>query len=114
MVQIGSIKSIGHATDYSYNLDDRQELVKTVGGAVAVDPWGGTRISDGDIVSFSAIFTSSDASTVQGYWSNRTRQNVTLDDGTTITNGRIIVRQITLLEGFWSGYKKLGLEVWKV
>lgn len=114
MVQIGNIKSIGHATDYSYEPDDRQELVKTVGGAVAVDPWGGTRVSDGDVLTLTAIFANADATTVQGYWATRTRQNVTLDDGSTINNARIIVRQITPLEGFWTGYRKLGLEFWKV
>lgn len=114
MIQIGNIKSIGHATDYSYTLDDRQELVKTVGGAVAIDPWNGTRLADGDIVSLSAIFTMTDASTVKGYWAARTRQNVTLDDGSTITNARIIIRQITPLEGFWTGYTKLGIELWRV
>lgn len=114
MVTIGTVHSVGHAENYNYEFDDRQELVKTVNGAVAVDPWDGARVSDGDVVSFEAKFSISDASTVQGYWGSRTRVTVTLDDGSTISNARIIVRQIKPLEGFYSSYKSLSIEVWRV
>ena len=110
----GAIKSIGHATDYSYTLDDRQELVQTVNGAVAIDGWNGARVADGDVVSCKCTFTKTDAETVRGYWANRTKKNVTLDNGDTISNARIIVRQIGILEGFWANYQTLTLEFWKV
>lgn len=114
MVQIGTVKSIGHAEDYNYDLDDRQELVKTVTGAVAVDPWSGQRRTAGDVVSFSAEFDNASATVVQGYWSTRQRVTVILDDDTRIDNARIIVRRISLIDGFYKSHKRLGIEVWRV
>lgn len=114
MITIGTVNSVGHATDYNYELDDRQELVKTVAGAVAVDPWNGSRVATGDVVSCKATFSAADASTVKGWWASRTKKNVTLDNGESISNARIVVRQISFLEGFWTGYVSLGLEFWRV
>ena len=43
MIQIGTgqtiVKSVGHADNYNYDFDDRQQIVKTVNCAVAIDPW---------------------------------------------------------------------------
>ena len=114
MIQVGSIKSIGRATDYSYTLDDRQELIQTVYGAVAVDGWEGSRFADGDVVSCKATFTKADAETIRSWWAGRTKQNIVLDNGDTINNARIIVRQIGMVEGFYSSYQSLSLEFWRV
>lgn len=114
MIQVGSIKSIGRATDYSYTLDDRQELIQTVNGAVAVDGWDGQRVSAGDVVSCKATFTKADAETIRNWWSGRTKQDVVLDNGDTINEARIIVRQINMVDGFYSSYQSLSLEFWKV
>lgn len=113
-VQIGTVKSIGHAENYSYEFDDRQEVVKTIRGAVVVDPWAGSRVADGDVVSFQATFASADAASIKSWWASRTKQNVTLDDGSTISNGRIVVRGIDYIDCFWTKYVKLRLEIWKV
>lgn len=121
MVQIGRIededgfvKSIGRGTDYSYTLDDRQELVQTVNGAVAVDGWNGARFADGDVVACKCTFTKTDAETVRSWWARRVKKKVTLDNGEVIDEARILVRQIGILEGFWTGYQSLSLEFWKV
>lgn len=114
MAIIGDARSIGKGEDYSYDLDDRQELVKTISGAVAVDPWNGHRIDTGDIVSFSAEYDNANATTVIGYWTNRQRVRVVLDDNSVIDNARIIVRKISLIDGFYKTHKRLGIEVWRV
>lgn len=114
MVQIGTVKSFGRAENYNFDFDDRQQLVKTVNGAVAVDPWNGSRVADGDVVSFTATFTVADAGTVKGWWAGRTKKTVTLDDGTSISNARIIVRGIEYINLFYGKCVKLKLEVWKV
>ena len=78
MVQIGTIRSVGHAENYNYEFDDRQEIVKTVKGAVVVDPWGGSKVADGDVVSFAATFSTANANTIRGWWASRTKQTVVL------------------------------------
>lgn len=116
MVQIGTVKSKGKAENYNFEFDDRQELVKTIGGAVVVDAWNGSRVShtDGDVVQFTALFSSADASTIKNWWATRTKQNVTLDDGTAISNARILVRGIEMVDLFETRFVKLRLEVWRV
>ena len=113
-IQIGTVKSIGKAENYNWTYDDRQTLVKTVNGAVAVDAWSGSRGADGDIVSCSANFSTADATSVLSWWTSRTKKNITLDDGSTISNARILVRGKQMIEGFESKYIKLNLEFWKV
>ena len=114
MIQIGTIKSIGKADRYGFDYDDRQTLVKTINGAVAIDGFSGSRISAGDVVSCSAIFVKADANTIIGWWTSRTKKNITLDDGSTINNARILVRGKEFPEGFEGKYVKLNLEFWKV
>ena len=107
-------QSIGRGDNYSWELDDRQELVKTISGAVAVDPWNDVRRDTGDTVQFTATFDNTNADVVIGYWARRQRVTVTLDDGTQIANARIICRQIATVEGFYRTHKKLTIEVWRV
>lgn len=113
-VQIGTVKSIGRAERYNFDFDDRQTLVKTVQGAVAIDAWSGSRVNTGDVVSCVAQYTVADASTIIGWWTSRTKKNVTLDDGSTISNARILVRGKELIDGLESKFIKLSLEFWKV
>lgn len=114
MIQIGAAKSIGHGEDYNFEPDDRQELVKTVSGAVAIDPWEGTKRDAGDVIQVTALFDSANDALVTGYWANRTRVTVVLDDGSTITNARIIVRRIQMVEQFYRTHKRLTIEIWRV
>ena len=114
MVTIGNVKSINHAESYSYNLDDRQELVKTINGAVVVDPWEGVRNNVGDVLSFDATFSASDSAYVRALWAARQKVTVILDTGETISNARIVVRQIKFIERYWGKYETLTLEIWRV
>ena len=114
MIQIGTVKSIGKAENYGFEFDDRQELVKTVNGAVVVDAWNGSRVAAGDVVTCTATFTVADATTVRGWWATRTKKNVTLDDNSTISNARILIRGIEFIKLFERKYCKLQLEFWRV
>lgn len=106
--------SVGKGKDYNYELDDRQQLVKTVNGAVAIDGWDGSRADYGDVVSVSAVFANADAEIVKGYWSNRTLVTVVLDNNETISNARIIVKNIKFPDLFEKKYQELNLEIWRV
>lgn len=116
MIQItynnNTIKSIGRTTDVEIVPDDRQEIVKTIGGVV-VEDYG--VIANGEIISLSAVFSENDYNnTLLNYWSNRTKVTVTLDDGTIINNARIVIRRTQFANEVLNQYKKVYLEVWKV
>lgn len=115
-IQIGNIKSIGKSESFAKNPDDRQELVKLVDGALAVDGWGGIRRDSGDTVSLTATFNKTDADQVITWWHSRTKQNVVLEDGTPIENARIIVRRISFSDAlkFRPKFTILDLEFWRV
>lgn len=118
MIQIGTapdcVKSTGKGENYGFEFDDRQELVKTIHGAVVVDPWNGSRVASGDVVTVTAMFDMASATTVRGWWADRSKHNVTLDDGSTIPNARIIVRRIEFINMYETRFCKLGLEFWRV
>lgn len=115
-VIIGGYKSLGKVDNYSLTPDDRQELVQLNDGVVAIDGWQGVRNTDGDVVSFTALFERGAGEEVIGLWNNRTLTTVTLEDGTTLSNARVIVRRITYPEAlvYRSTYMYLELEIWKV
>lgn len=111
MVQIGNIKSVGRSDGLDIVPDDRQELVKIIGG-VTVEDYG--VVADGEVISFSAVFTATDYETLRDYWSSRTLVRVVLDDGKVIDDARVVVRRTTYADDLLNSYKKVQLEVWRV
>lgn len=111
-----TIRSIGSTQNLERVPDDRQQMVKTVNNSgvpgVTVEDYG--VIADGEVISCSAVFSAADYTTLLGYWSARNRVAVTLDDGTTISNARIVVRRSTYYDNLLNGYKTVQLEVWRV
>ena len=112
-IQIGTVKSVGKCENFSVAPDNREELVQLVGGVVVTD---GGRITDGDVTSLQATFSAADGATIMGWANTRTKQNVTLEDGSTINNARIIIRRISYPDyiGFRSKYTVLDMEFWRV
>lgn len=106
-----TIQSIGKTKDLEIMPDDRQQIVKVVGG-VAVEDYG--VCADGEIISLSAVFDASTYSTLVGYWSNRTLVTVTLDDGTVINNARVVIKSVKYYDELLNRYKTVALEVWRV
>lgn len=115
-INIGAIKSVTKTDDLQITPDDRQELVKTFTSngtpSVTVEDYG--VVADGEVISCSATFSSADYETLRGYWSNRTRVTVVLDDGMTINNARVVIKGVQYYDGLLSQYKRVSLEVWRV
>ena len=111
-----TIQSLGHAENLEIIPDDRQQLVKTVTNAgvpsVTVEDYG--VVSDGEIISLSAVFSASDYSTLLSWWSARNRVAITLEDGSTISNARIVVRRSSYYDNLLSPFKTVQLEIWRV
>lgn len=115
-ISIGTVKSIGRAENLQYIPDDRQELVKTVTSAgassVAVEDAG--YVADGQVISLSAVFSDADFNTLSGYWTARTLVTVVLEDGTPISNARIVIKGYQYYDRLINDYKLVNLEIWKV
>ena len=71
-------------------------------------------VADGQVISLSAVFSDADFNTLSGYWTNRTKVNVVLDDGTTINSARIVVKGYQYYDKLINTYKLVNLEIWKV
>lgn len=111
MIQIGNIKSVGHAENFNISPDDRQTLVQVVGG-VTVEDYG--VVDNGEVISLVATFSAADYAALVTVWKNRTLLTVTLDDGTVINNARIVLRNITYANTQMTGYKRVTMEVWRI
>ena len=111
MVTIGSVKSLGRSNGLELVPDDRQELVKIIGG-VTVEDYG--EVNDGEVISFSAVFSAADYETLKGYWSSRTLVPVILDDGRAIQNARVVIRRASYADDLLNSYKNVQLEIWRI
>ncbi len=90
--------------------DDRQILIKTVGGVVVQD---NGRIPDGDVITVTLKFTAANWALVQDYWHKRTKVKVTDHTGVTYSDCRIRVTGIKYVDKFPGKYD-ITLEIWRV
>ena len=115
-IKIGSIQSVGSTQNLERIPDDRQQLVKTVTNngtpSVTVEDYG--VVANGEVISCSAVFSPADYTTLLGYWSARTRVRVEMDDGTVITDARIVLRRSSYYDNLLNGYKTVQMEIWRV
>ena len=111
-----TISSIGKTEDLEFTPDDRQEIVKTVTNtgtaSVTVEDYG--VVANGGVISLSAVFSNADYNALKTWWSARNKVNVVLDDGTTISSARIVVKGTRYYDGMLPQYKTVNLEVWRV
>ena len=107
--KIGTAESIGKADGWSQTVDDRQELVQTVGGVI-VEDYG--RVENGDKYSCTCVFDADGYATVNGYWTGRVKVNVEMPDGQMLQNVRVLIKSIAHHDV--SKYYKLELEFWRV
>lgn len=116
MLQIGTIKSIGHAENYTVTPDDRQSLVKVIksngNSGVVVEDYG--LVEAGEIISLSAVFSNADYEALLLIWKNRTLSTVILDDGKTISNARIVIKSVNYWNTIDSRFKKVTMEIWRI
>lgn len=115
-INIGTVRSLGNTDGLQVTPDDRQQLVKTVTSAgvasVAVEDNG--VVANGEVISLSAVFSAADYVTLSGYWTNRTKVTVVLDDGSTISNARIVIKNVQYYDNMLSSFKLVQLEVWRI
>lgn len=110
VIQIGAVKSMREPEGYSITPDDRQELVKCINGSVF--PVDAGFCADGDVFSFTAIFSPNTWATLKGYWQGRNRVDVIDQNNVFTANMRVVVKKYEYASkhNFW----KITLELWRV
>ena len=110
-IRIGEATTYNTPEDYAVTPDDRQSLVQTLGGAVAMD--NGTYVA-GDKYSFTALFSPANWALVKGYWTNRTLVTIGLPDGNGLAGCRVIVKSYTIGHVLFPSHVKANIEIWRV
>jgi len=109
VIKIGNVVSIREPENFSITPDDRQELVKCLNGVFATD--AGNYI-EGDIFSFTAIFSPTSFATLKTYWQSRLRIDVIDQNGVALTQMRVIIKKYEYVKkhNFW----QVNIELWRV
>ena len=103
------LESIGAGEDYNYTPDDRLELVQTIQGATLAD---GGYYQAGDKHGASAVFDTTTLNELTTVWSTRERVTVSFDDGTTLSNAVIAIKNISWYDKYLPAYKKVQFEAY--
>lgn len=115
---IGTVTAMLTPDEANIQIDDRQELIKTVaysGGAFvpSVCVIDGGVCAAGKVDSYSGVkFKAADWPTVLGYSTNRTLVSVTGLDGVAESNCRVVIKQAEMQKKFSS--VTADLQIWRV
>ena len=110
VINIGTAKSFKKPDSWESTPDDRQTLIKIIGG-VYVDDQG--LIADGEVLSCQVVFDATNWQIVKGYWVNRTRVAVVDHAGIMLGNKRVVVKKYSYVDKF-PNYYTVTLEFWTV
>lgn len=110
-ISIGTVATMKTPDDWAVIPDDRQTLVQTLDGVVAVDAG---RVETGDRYAFTGTFTPTAWAILKGYWNNRTFVPVVMPNGETLANCRVVVKGYTFADPLFKNYIKAQIEIWEV
>ncbi len=110
VINIGTAKSFKKPESWENTPDDRQTMIKIVGG-VHVEDNG--LIPNGEILSCQVIFDAANWAIVKGYWYARTLVAVTDHAGNSLGLKRIVVKKYAYVDKFPKFYS-VTLELWSV
>lgn len=108
-IKIGEVNTMS-VENWRTITDDRQELIKTIGGVIVQD-FG--HISEGDNFSCIVTLRAEAAFVLYRYWHNRTRVNVIDEAGNVHENMRVVVKEYSYIPHFCN-YFTINLEFWRV
>ena len=97
---------------YGKTLDDRQEKIEIIDG-VCVDDCG--YIEQGDVLTFTAVFTATEFQKVKSFFVNRTKITFTDETGTIYNNVRVILKSYKAYNAqFYPDMVSADFEIWMV
>lgn len=109
-MKIGNVCTFKTPEDWEYTPDDRQEVVKLIGGNTVQD-YG--HIESGDKMSCTCLFYRDDFETVKGYWNSRLLVDVQDEAGNIYKNCRVVIKSWSYQSRF-SDYVKTTIEFWRL
>lgn len=110
-IKIGDAYTYNTPEDYAAAPDDRQNLVQTLSGAVAID---NGRYEAGDKYTFTGLFSPGNWALVKNYWTTRTLVTVRLPAGSELTSCRVVVKNYTIGHALFPSHVKAQIEIWRV
>ena len=110
VIKIGTAKSMKKPAEWGNNPDDRQTLVKIIGGVIVID---NGLIEDGETITCQAIFDVKNWLIVKGYWYGRTMVEVVDHADNSLGEKRIVVKKYKYVEKHEKFYD-VTLELWSV
>jgi|SRR5574344_510540 hypothetical protein len=110
-IKIGTASTLGHPDGWSCIPDYRSTQIKTLDSPYVAVVGDGHK-SQGDAYSFSAVFAKADFDTIGGYFDNNTLVDVVMENGTTLSSRRIIIKSWSPVKSFETGYVQASIELW--
>ena len=111
VVAIAGIKSLGKVDDFQFIPDDRQKQVEVMDGTVVQD-FGHN--SQGDKMSFQAVFRIADFDRVYAIWENRTLVDFQDVAGRKWEGCRILIKTWQYVGNIEKKAVKASFEIWRV
>lgn len=110
-IKIGTVSTLGHPINWNVLPDDRQVVVKTLDapGVVVID---NGYFEAGDNYQFTAIFRPEAWTVVKGYCTSRTKVDVVLENGTTLSSRRVVIKSYGTPDKMFPTHVQASLELW--
>ena len=97
---------------YGKTLDDRQEKIEIIAG-VCVDDCG--YIEQGDVLTYTAIFTAENFAKVKSFFANRTKIKFTNESGIIYNNVRVVIKSYKAYNAqYYPDMISADFEIWMV
>jgi len=110
VINIGTAKSFKKPESWENTPDDRQTIIKIIGGIYVED---NGLIVDGEILSCQVVFDATNWLIVKGYWYNRTMVDVVDHAGNSLGLKRIVVKKYSYVDKFVK-YYTVNIDFWGV
>ena len=110
VINIGIAKSFKKPESWDTAPDDRQTLIKIIGGVYVED---NGIVPEGDVISCQAVFDAVNWAIVKGYWYSRTLVAVTDHAGHSLGMKRVVVKKYSYVDKFIK-YYTVTIDFWSV
>lgn len=110
VISIGTAKSFKKPESWENTPDDRQTLIKIIGGVYVED---NGLIANGEVLSCQVVFDAANWAIIKGYWYNRAMVEVIDHAGNALGVKRIVVKKYGYVDKF-PKYYTVTLEFWSV
>lgn len=110
VINVGAAKSFKRPESWESTPDDRQQIIKIIGGVIVQD---NGLLVDGEVIGCQVVFDAVNWALVKGYWYSRTMVEVIDHAGISLGQKRVVVKKYSYIDKFTKFYT-VTLEFWNV